>query len=177
VEGYFNDLKTRVLKNTPLPLRVDKFIKIHIRDILGQTLLFSSKVITFKQRAHAINDIQTKNLITITSPANLKQTTRPSVPDCNQNPLVESKVILNINDSDFMAQENWREKALNEDIGYAVYSIDESTESSMVPILTSTQIHSTENSTIQSNTESLSDHSYCKKSELNIQQDCSTCST
>lgn len=83
MEGYFNDLKTRVLKNTPPPLRVDKFIKIHIRDILGQTLLFSSKVITFKQRAHAINDIQTKNLITITSTANLKQTTGPSVPDCN----------------------------------------------------------------------------------------------
>lgn len=33
VEGYFNDPKTRVLKNTPPPLRVDKCIKIHICDI------------------------------------------------------------------------------------------------------------------------------------------------
>lgn len=43
VEGYFNDLKTRILKNTPPSLRVDKFIKIHIRDILGQTVLFFKK--------------------------------------------------------------------------------------------------------------------------------------
>lgn len=174
VEGYFNDLKTRVLKNTPLPLRVDKFIKIHIRDILGQTLLFSSKIITFNQKTYALNDIQTKNLIT-TNTTNLKQTIgHSSIPDCNQNLLVESEVVLNMNDSDLMAQENWREKALNEDIGYGVYSTDESTESSRIPILSSTQIHSTENSGIQSSIELLSDHSYCKNSELNIEQDCST---
>lgn len=40
VEEYFNDYKSRVLKNTP-PFCVDKFIEIYIRDILGQTLLFS----------------------------------------------------------------------------------------------------------------------------------------
>lgn len=73
-----------------------------------------------------------------------------------------------------MAQENWRENALNKDFGYAIYSTDESTESSKVPILSSTQIDCTENSGIQSNIESLSDHSYCKCSELNIRQDCST---
>ncbi|KAM0736948.1 hypothetical protein ACS0PU_000041 [Formica fusca] len=250
VEGYFNDLKIRVLKNTPPPLRVDKFIKIHIRDILGQTLLFSSKVITFNQRTHALNDIPMKNFIT-TNTTNLKQSTGRSISDCNQNPSVKSKVVLNMNDSDLMAQENWRGKALNEDIGYTLYSIDEliethalndtqiknfittnttnlkhttgrstpdcnqnpsvikskvvlnmndsdliaqenwrekslnedigyavsideSTESSKVPILTCTQIHCTENSGIQSSIESLSDHSYCKNSELNIRQDCST---
>lgn len=172
VEGYFNDLKTRVLNNTPPPLRVDKFIKIHIRDILGQTLLFSSKIITFNQKTHAVNDIQTKNLIT-TNTTNLKQTTGLSIPDCNQNPLVESEVVLNMNDSDLMTQEKWRGKALNEDNGFGAYSTDKSTESSNIPLLSSTQIHSTENSGIQSSIESLPDHSYCKNSELNIQQDCS----
>lgn len=80
-----------------------------------------------------------------------------------------------MNDSDLMTQKNWRGKALNEDIGYGVYSADESTESSKIDrILSSTQIHCMENSGIQSSIESLFDHLYCKNSELNIQQDCST---
>lgn len=51
-----------------------------------------------------------KILIT-TNTTNLKQTTGQSIPDCNQNPSVKSKVVLNMNDSDFMAQENLRGKA------------------------------------------------------------------
>lgn len=45
VEGYFNDIKTRILKTGPM--RVDKFLIKHAHDIHGATLLFSSSMINF----------------------------------------------------------------------------------------------------------------------------------
>ncbi|KMQ86378.1 kda protein in nof-fb transposable element [Lasius niger] len=51
VEGYFNDIKTRVLKTRPM--RVDKFIIKHVRDIQGATLLFSSHMINFNAERYA----------------------------------------------------------------------------------------------------------------------------
>lgn len=44
VEGYFNDLKTRVLIKPKPPMRVDYFIRQHILDILGATPIFCSNI-------------------------------------------------------------------------------------------------------------------------------------
>lgn len=52
VEGYFNDLKTRILTGNPLikrfPIRIDRFSKIHLKDIIGGVLMFESKLTNFK---------------------------------------------------------------------------------------------------------------------------------
>ena len=45
VEGYLNDVKTRVF--VVLPVRADKFVKYHIVDIQRATPLFASKIIAF----------------------------------------------------------------------------------------------------------------------------------
>lgn len=58
VEGYFNDIKTRVLKTGPI--RVDKFIIKHVRDIHGATLLFSSRMINFNAERYAQNTALTE---------------------------------------------------------------------------------------------------------------------
>lgn len=50
VEAYFNDVMNRVFRNTSRPIRVDKFIKIHARDIAGVTSLFSLKLIQFNMK-------------------------------------------------------------------------------------------------------------------------------
>lgn len=48
VEGYFNDIKTRVLKTGPM--RVGKFLITHARDIHGATLLFSSAMTNYNAK-------------------------------------------------------------------------------------------------------------------------------
>ncbi|CAL1672429.1 unnamed protein product [Lasius platythorax] len=53
VEGYFNDIKTRILKTGPM--RVDKFLIKHANDIHGATLLFSSSMINFKATRNVHN--------------------------------------------------------------------------------------------------------------------------
>jgi len=47
VEGYFNDIKTRLQVR---PMRVDKFLMKHAQDIHGATLLFSSRMINFNAK-------------------------------------------------------------------------------------------------------------------------------
>jgi len=42
MEGDFNDLKRRVLKNEAKPLKLDKFIDLHLRSINGQNLILSA---------------------------------------------------------------------------------------------------------------------------------------
>lgn len=44
VEGYFNDIKTRVFTSVKAPARVDIFLKTHARNIIGETRLFVSKL-------------------------------------------------------------------------------------------------------------------------------------
>lgn len=52
VEGYFNDLKTRILTGNTLikrlPVRIDRFLKFHLKDIIGGVLTFESKLTNFK---------------------------------------------------------------------------------------------------------------------------------
>ena len=43
VEGYFNDLKTRVFKHYTKTIRANIYLKAHALDIIGGTLLFMSK--------------------------------------------------------------------------------------------------------------------------------------
>lgn len=102
VEGYFSDLKTRVLKNTPPPLRVDKFIKLHIRDISGQTLLFSSNVMAFEQKSRA--QIKMKTKIDEKEKENLKKATL-------QTPQCLNADISNRSEVDLKSQEDWKGKA------------------------------------------------------------------
>lgn len=64
VEGYFNDIKTRVLKNTNRPLRVDKFLIMQARDIAGATSLFSSKMINFNAE-QCVPSIESKRSVDI----------------------------------------------------------------------------------------------------------------
>ncbi|XP_077264226.1 uncharacterized protein LOC143898533 isoform X2 [Temnothorax americanus] len=64
VEGYFNDIKTRVLENTNRPLRVDKFLIMQARDIAGATSPFSSKMINFNAK-QCIPSIESKRSVDI----------------------------------------------------------------------------------------------------------------
>lgn len=64
VEGYFNDLKTRIFKHLTLPISVNKFIREHIRDIGGTNCILSGKIIQYNNdRLHntipqAVDDIK-----------------------------------------------------------------------------------------------------------------------
>lgn len=42
VENYFKELKTSIMENENLPIRIDKFLILHIRSILGTMTLFQS---------------------------------------------------------------------------------------------------------------------------------------
>lgn len=46
-ERIFGEIKNEVFKNYPLPQRIDNFIKIHLRDLIGGTRSFSSKMQNF----------------------------------------------------------------------------------------------------------------------------------
>ncbi|XP_071580612.1 uncharacterized protein [Temnothorax nylanderi] len=67
VEGYFNDLKTRILTGNPLikrlPVRIDRFLKVHLKDIIGGALIFESKLTNFK--VGRLTEVQTSKLKTI----------------------------------------------------------------------------------------------------------------
>ncbi|XP_077257738.1 uncharacterized protein LOC143894932 [Temnothorax americanus] len=67
VEGYFNDLKTRILTGNPLikrlPVRIDRFLKVHLKDIIGGAVIFESKLTNFKVRR--LTEVGTSKLKTI----------------------------------------------------------------------------------------------------------------
>ena len=50
VEEYFNNKKNRVLKDYGGRLRVDKFLKVDLKDTLGGAAIFSSKLSNFIQK-------------------------------------------------------------------------------------------------------------------------------
>lgn len=49
-ETNFEDIKERVLSKYHKNLRVDKFVKIHLLDLIGGTRIFSSKLLNFKMK-------------------------------------------------------------------------------------------------------------------------------
>jgi len=46
-ERIFHEIKNEVFKNYSLPQRIDNFIKIHLRDLIGGTRSFSAKMQNF----------------------------------------------------------------------------------------------------------------------------------
>lgn len=42
MEGDFNDLKKRILKNEAKPLKLDKLVDLHLQSINGQNLILSA---------------------------------------------------------------------------------------------------------------------------------------
>lgn len=67
VEGYFNDLKTRILRRNPLikrlPIHIDRFLKVHLKDIIGGVLTFESKLTNFK--IERLTKVQTSKFKTL----------------------------------------------------------------------------------------------------------------
>ena len=98
VEGYFNDLKTRVFKHYTKTIRADIYLKAHALDIISGTLLFTSKLISFEKRCGSVPIFQLKN----------------DAGTHNSSFFLEPSLIVYgtaANDSDLLSQENWRAKA------------------------------------------------------------------
>ncbi|XP_043269142.1 uncharacterized protein [Venturia canescens] len=167
VEGHFGDLKTRVLKNTPPPLRADKFLKIHIRDISGQTLLFASNMIMFDRKNHALKETG-KNIHEL----EVKTTEDATV---EKEECIEQN-ISNRSAADLISVENWRNKA-SHGKKYIYNLTDDSFTDICEPILSSS--HNVNNSDLPvassilaSNTLNNSiDHDYCKQDSITVVQD------
>lgn len=84
VEGYFNDIKTRILKTGPM--RVDKFLIKHANDIHGTTLLFSSSMINFATRNVHNTDLMKKEESKVNKPQSKRSYKLHSTPkDTEQN--------------------------------------------------------------------------------------------
>lgn len=80
VEGYFNDLKQRTVKNYKLPISVNKFLREHIKDIEETNCLVSGRIVQYN------NELLHKN----------NDTSEMSPEEAH--------------DPDFMQIENWRNK-------------------------------------------------------------------
>lgn len=93
VERTFKDIKREVFKNHQLPQSADKFLKVHIKDLLGGTRSFESKMSDFQMQGHSIQEFKPKQ-------------------DVANSPLNEefANQIDSI-DSALKSEENWRNKA------------------------------------------------------------------
>lgn len=104
IESYFNDLKTNVLRKKMY--RADAFMVIHIRDIDGGSLVFSSKLTEFERQTKSRDE----NLI---------------LPKKSKD-VIEKR----FDDSDLMSVENWRGKASENDQCRFDYSFGNDDENS-----------------------------------------------
>lgn len=101
-ESNFNEIKNRVLKDYPNNIRVDKFVAKHLTDLMGATMLLSSKIIQAQK-----NKFVPLKLIK-------KINQEPHQPDDNFNLNGHKPAKFNEdlkNDSDFFSRENWGGKA------------------------------------------------------------------
>lgn len=125
VEGYFNDLKHRILGGNPLikrlPMRADRFLKAHLQDIMGAVISFESSLTNFKvDQARKIDDRNKTTLSPDKHVRNMSMT--PPVletPDddesCLNEPSTEIPVRMqSLDDSNLKSQENWRKKGVYE---------------------------------------------------------------
>lgn len=62
VESYFNDLKNRSFHNDNLPIRADRFIRKHIKEIESM-LKLAQHVDQFEQKIEMLEEIPIKNEI------------------------------------------------------------------------------------------------------------------
>lgn len=85
-EAYFGDIKNLMLKNFTKTLRIDKFVRIHLRDLIGGTRKIDSNLSNFIQKRR-----------------------RPDSPE--EKPVIHGKKEKFGNIVDSNEQENWRNKA------------------------------------------------------------------
>lgn len=106
MEGYFADLKSKVFKDHPKPITVNRFLRIHVDDLIGAANVFAPILKSFNmQRLPVESSLETEEHHNIS----------------NLNPNVESilsfrkKMYNKINDSDLKSRELWR-GLINNDI-------------------------------------------------------------
>lgn len=109
-ERIFREIKNEVFKNYLLPQRIDNFIKIHLRDLIGGTRSFSAKMQNFVVNEKMVptwkpKDFREYNIIHPIS----ESVTKPD-DTCNVTVFSEHSY-SKFFDSDLLSKENWRGKA------------------------------------------------------------------
>lgn len=109
-ERIFRDIKSEVFKNYLLPQRIDNFIKIHLRDLIGGTRSFSAKMQNFVVNKKTVPTWKTKDFRQyVTAPVAKKSPIK--LYNNTQNLKIEHCYSNSFDDSDLLSRENWRGKA------------------------------------------------------------------
>lgn len=112
VEEYFKDLKNHTLKHYTLPISANKFMREHIKDNEGANCIFSGKIVEYTNNRLHPKQIKSVNEV---APVKEIEVMNTEIHDIFQIMNVSHNVEIfsenqeqkNVDDSDFLAFENW----------------------------------------------------------------------
>ena len=110
-ERIFNDIKNEIFKNYSLPQRIDNFIKIHLRDLIGGKRSFSTKKQNFVVNEKIVSTWKPKNFYQYFIDQVTAKTNTTKLYNNIQNTEIEHCYFKSFDDSDLLSRENLHKKA------------------------------------------------------------------
>lgn len=132
-ERVFLDIRKDVFRNYSLPQGVENFLKIHLRDLMGGTRSFASKMQNFIENEKTVLTWRPKDFHQNATIRPIAETST-ICEDSIQMVKIEHDYSKSFNDSDLLSRENWRGKAeplflINENQGKTEDVLNDITES------------------------------------------------